>query len=125
MIPAAAPSSARRPDSCRYAVHRTAGSRRKFEASSNIPCRGESRKMLSSLDLLHLARTAAARAAEFIRTVERPGDPTGWQAKQSRDFVTEVDRVAERMIVEVLLAGDPAATVVGEELHPELRTRGL
>jgi myo-inositol-1(or 4)-monophosphatase len=81
--------------------------------------------MLSSLDLLHLARTAAARAAEFIRTVERPGDPSGWQAKQTRDFVTEVDRMAERMIVEVLLAGDPAATVVGEELQPELSTGGL
>jgi myo-inositol-1(or 4)-monophosphatase len=81
--------------------------------------------MLSSLDLLHLARTAAARAAAFIETVERPADPTGWHTKQSRDFVTDVDRTAERMIVEVLLAGDPRATVVGEELRPQLTTEGL
>jgi myo-inositol-1(or 4)-monophosphatase len=81
--------------------------------------------MLSPLDLLHLARSAAQRAAGFIRTVERPADPAAWHAKQSRDFVTEVDRTAERMIVEILLAGDPAATVVGEELNPEIRTKGL
>jgi myo-inositol-1(or 4)-monophosphatase len=81
--------------------------------------------MLSPLDLLHLARAAAQRAAGFIRTVERPADPAAWHAKQSRDFVTEVDRTAERMIVEILLAGDPAATVVGEELNPEIRTQGL
>ncbi len=81
--------------------------------------------MLSSLDLLHLARAAAARAATFIRSVERPADPAGWHAKSSRDFVTEVDRTAERMIAEVLLAGDPRATIVGEELSPTLTTDGL
>jgi myo-inositol-1(or 4)-monophosphatase len=81
--------------------------------------------MLSSLDLLHLARTAAARAASFVRSVERPADPAAWHAKQSRDFVTEVDRTAERMIAEVLLGGDPRATVVGEELSPAVTTAGL
>jgi myo-inositol-1(or 4)-monophosphatase len=74
--------------------------------------------MLSSLDLLHLARSAADRAAGFIRSVERPADPAGWGTKSSRDFVTEVDRTAERMIAEILLAGDPRATIVGEELTP-------
>jgi myo-inositol-1(or 4)-monophosphatase len=81
--------------------------------------------MLSSLDLLHLARAAAARAAGFVRSVERPADPAAWHAKQSRDFVTEVDRTAERIIAEVLLAGDPRATIVGEELSPSLTTSGL
>ena len=81
--------------------------------------------MLSSLDLLHLARTAAARAAKFVRSVERPADPAGWATKQSRDFVTDVDRSAERLITEVLLAGDPRAAIVGEELHPALTTAGL
>ncbi len=81
--------------------------------------------MLSSLDLLHLARTAARRAAGFIRAVERPADPAAWHPKQSRDFVTEVDRAAERMIAEVLLAGDPRATIVGEELSSTLTTEGL
>jgi myo-inositol-1(or 4)-monophosphatase len=81
--------------------------------------------MLSSLDLLDLARAAAARAAGFIRQVERPADPAGWGSKGSRDFVTEVDRTAERLIREVLLAGDPSAHVVGEEFTPEVTTAGL
>jgi myo-inositol-1(or 4)-monophosphatase len=81
--------------------------------------------MLSSLDLLDLARSAAARAARFIREVERPADPGEWAVKGSRDFVTEVDRRAERLITEVLLAGDPRARIVGEELSPEVTTDGL
>jgi myo-inositol-1(or 4)-monophosphatase len=81
--------------------------------------------MLSSLNLLDLARSAAARAAGFVRSVERPADPRGWSTKGLRDFVTDVDRTAERMIAEVLLAGDPKAQIVGEELSPELRTAGL
>ncbi|HEU5171582.1 MAG TPA: inositol monophosphatase family protein [Gemmatimonadales bacterium] len=72
-----------------------------------------------------MARSAAGRAAGFLRSVERPADPAGWHAKGTRDFVTEVDRAAERMIAEVLLAGDPRATIVGEELSPEVSTRGL
>src|SRR3954454_2720464 len=81
--------------------------------------------MLSSLDLLELARAAAARAASFIRQVERPADPAGWGSKGSRDFVTEVDRTAERLLPEVLLAGDPRAHIVGEEFTPEVQTGGL
>ena len=81
--------------------------------------------MLSSLDLLDLARSAAARAARFIRGVERPADPAGWAVKGSRDFVTEVDRASERLIAEVLLAGDPRARIVGEELSPDVATDGL
>ncbi|HEX2451078.1 MAG TPA: inositol monophosphatase family protein [Gemmatimonadales bacterium] len=81
--------------------------------------------MLSPLDLLHLARTAAARAARLIRSVERPADPTDWLTKTSRDFVTEVDRAAERLIAEILLAGDPRAAIIGEELTPALTTNGL
>jgi myo-inositol-1(or 4)-monophosphatase len=81
--------------------------------------------MLSSLDLLDRARSAAVRAAGFLRQVERPADPGAWVVKGSRDFVTEVDRTAERLISEVLLAGDSRARVVGEELSPELKTDGL
>ncbi|MGH7628246.1 MAG: inositol monophosphatase family protein [Gemmatimonadales bacterium] len=81
--------------------------------------------MLSSLDLLHLARAAAARAAAFVRSVERPTDPAAWHTKSTRDFVTEVDRTAERLIAEVLLAGDPRAAIVGEELSPTVTTAGL
>ncbi len=81
--------------------------------------------MVSSLDLLHLARTAADRAAEYLRGVERPADPTRWTLKGSRDFVTDVDRTAERIIAEVLLAAEPGSRIVGEELQPEVVTDGM
>ena len=81
--------------------------------------------MVSSLDLLHLARSAAERAAAYLRGVERPSDPTRWTLKGSRDFVTEVDRTAERIITEVLLAAEPGSRIVGEELQPEVVTEGL
>ena len=81
--------------------------------------------MVSSLDLLHLARTAAERAAGYLRGVERPADPGAWTAKGSRDFVTDVDRTAERLVGEVLLAAEPGSRIVGEELQPEVVTGGL
>lgn len=80
---------------------------------------------MSSLDLLHLARAAAARGAGYLRSVERPADPAAWTLKSRRDFVTEVDRTAERMIAEVLLAAEPGSRIVGEELSPELVAGGL
>lgn len=80
---------------------------------------------MSSLDLLHLAKTAAAGAADYIRGVERPSNPARWTAKTRRDFVTEIDRTAEQMIAEVLLAAEPDSRIVGEELSPELVTEGL
>jgi myo-inositol-1(or 4)-monophosphatase len=82
-------------------------------------------KILSSLDLLDVARAAAEVAADYLRTVERPRDPGEWARKGARDFVTDIDRTAERMIAEVLLAAEPAARLVGEELAPELATDGL
>jgi myo-inositol-1(or 4)-monophosphatase len=80
---------------------------------------------VSSLDLLHRARTAAEAAASYIRGVGRPADPLGWTVKGSRDFVTEVDRTAETIITEILLSGDSEARIVGEELSPVLLSDGL
>ena len=77
------------------------------------------------MDLLHIAETAARRAAGYLRTVERPRDPAAWTAKGRNDFVTEVDRTAEAMIREVLLASEPGSRVVGEELAPDLVHDGL
>ena len=93
--------------------------------TANIPGSTSARKILSSLDLLHLARTAAERAAGYLRSVERPADPDRWTLKGSRDFVTEVDRTAERIITEVLLAAEPGSRIVGEELQPEVVTEGM
>ncbi len=80
--------------------------------------------MLSPLNLLDRARAAAVQAARFIREAAQPA-VSGWSPKGRHDFVTEVDRGAERLIVEVLLGGDGAGRVVGEELSPELSTDGL
>ena len=80
---------------------------------------------MSSLDLLHLARTAAEAAAHYLRGVERPADPSRWSLKGSRDFVTEVDRAAERIITDLLVAAEPGSRVVGEELQPDIVTDGL
>jgi myo-inositol-1(or 4)-monophosphatase len=77
------------------------------------------------LDLLHLAQAAATRAATYVRGVERPAGPSGWTVKGARDFVTEVDRTAEQMITEILLAAEPSSRMVGEELNPELVRDGL
>ena len=76
--------------------------------------------MVSALDLLHLCRAAAERAAAYLRGVERPADPARWTVKGSRDFVTEVDRRAEGIVAEVLLAAEPGSRMVGEELSPDL-----
>ena len=54
--------------------------------------------MVSPLDLLHPAQAAAESAAHYLRGVERPRDPAEWTRKGARDFVTDVDRTAERLI---------------------------
>ncbi|HEU4827993.1 MAG TPA: inositol monophosphatase family protein [Gemmatimonadales bacterium] len=77
------------------------------------------------MDLLHLATTAAERAAAYLRSVERPRDPAQWGVKSARDFVTDVDRTAEGIIREVVLAAEPGAAVVGEELGSDLQRDGL
>jgi myo-inositol-1(or 4)-monophosphatase len=80
---------------------------------------------VSALDLLHLARIAADRAGGYLRSVQRPADPSRWTLKGSHDFVTEVDRTAERMIADILLAEEPGSRMVGEELSPAILTKGL
>jgi myo-inositol-1(or 4)-monophosphatase len=80
---------------------------------------------VSVLHLLQLAQTAAERAAGYIRSVERPSDPRGWTLKGARDFVTDVDRTAERIITDVVLTAEPGSRIVGEELSPKLVTEGL
>ena len=91
----------------------------------NLPGSMEGSKTVSALDLLHLARTAAEAAAGYLRAVERPSDPADWTHKGSRDFVTEVDRTAERMITDILVAAEPGSRIVGEELSPEVVRDGL
>ena len=65
-----------------------------------------------------------ARPPATSARVERPAGPARLdRARASRDFVTEVDRTAERIIADVLLAAEPGSRIVGEELSPEVVTR--
>lgn len=77
------------------------------------------------LDLLPIATAAARRAAAFIRGVERPRDPSTWARKGTSDFVTEVDRGAEEIIRDHLTHHGPSATIIGEELSPDMQGHGL
>ncbi len=80
--------------------------------------------MASANDLLHHAVTAARRAGAYLRATPRP-DPSAWTMKGRADWATEVDRTAEGLIAETLLAATPGALIIGEELSPEVVTRGL
>jgi len=81
--------------------------------------------MPSVNDLLNLAVTAARSAGDYLRRTPRERDPARWTVKGRADWATEADRATEALIREILLAGTPGATIIGEELSPEVLTRGL
>jgi myo-inositol-1(or 4)-monophosphatase len=68
--------------------------------------------------LARLAERAAARAGGYLLNVRRPA-PSEWAVKGHHDFVTVVDRTAEALIREDLLAAEPESRVIGEELSPD------
>ena len=70
--------------------------------------------MASHSDLLDVAQRAAERAARHIRAARRPL-PGAWERKDRSDFVTEVDRDAQRLIGDVLLGAVPDSRMIGEE----------
>ncbi len=75
--------------------------------------------------LLAAARLAADRAAAFLLAQEGRLGPEAWAQKRPADFVTEIDREAERLIAGVLREAVPESRVVGEELTPDARPDGL
>ena len=79
--------------------------------------------MRERLDLVDVAVRAADRAAVYLRAAQRPA-PGAWTEKGRHDFVTDVDRVAETLIVETLSDLVPGSRVVGEELSPALARAG-
>ncbi len=81
--------------------------------------------MTSANDLLNLATTACRAAGEYLRQVDRPRDPSSWTAKGRADWATEVDRDSEKLITRLLTEGAPGSVVIGEELSPEVVTKGL
>ena len=70
--------------------------------------------------LLATCVTAAARAAEIIRSRAANLDEITWEMKSRADFVTEVDRTAEATIVSVIADRHHDARIVGEELSPTM-----
>jgi myo-inositol-1(or 4)-monophosphatase len=81
--------------------------------------------MASANDLLTLATTACRAAGTYLRAADRPRDPSGWTAKGRADWATEIDRGSEQLITRILTEGAPGSRVVGEELSPEVVTKGL
>jgi myo-inositol-1(or 4)-monophosphatase len=74
------------------------------------------RKVRMDLDLVAVARRAAARAAAYLRATPPP-PASAWTEKARADFASETDRTAERLIAEVL--GEvPGSSILGEELTP-------
>jgi myo-inositol-1(or 4)-monophosphatase len=74
---------------------------------------------LAESELLDVAMTAAARAADVIQSSAGDRPTLVWKLKGESDFVTEVDTRAEAAIVETVHAAYPDAVVVGEELSSE------
>jgi myo-inositol-1(or 4)-monophosphatase len=75
--------------------------------------------------LARLAERAAARAGCYLQTAIRP-EAAQWTSKGHHDFVTEIDRTAERAITEDLLRAEPDARIMGEEYSPDgVDFRGL
>jgi myo-inositol-1(or 4)-monophosphatase len=77
------------------------------------------RKVRDYRELADVARSAAERAAAQIRSVRRPQAGAAWEHKGALDFVTDVDRGSERLIVAALRRAVPGSAVIGEELTPD------
>ena len=67
---------------------------------------------------------AAARAAEVIREHSTDRRSINWETKARADFVTEVDRNAERAITAIVHERHPGAQILGEELTPSVEHAG-
>src|SRR5207247_3383839 len=81
------------------------------------------RKVRELKDLVDVAKSAAGRAASYLRGLT-PAAPSDWTEKGQHDFVTDADRAAEALIATALTGGVPGSTVVGEELSPDVTRSG-
>jgi myo-inositol-1(or 4)-monophosphatase len=78
-------------------------------------------------ELLDVAMTAAARAADVIQSSSGDRPSLVWKLKGESDFVTDIDTRAEAAIVETVHEAYPDAVIVGEELSSdaEIGRRGI
>jgi len=70
-------------------------------------------------ELLETALAAARRGADAHRDAAARLDPSSWTEKGPADFVTDVDREAERRILETLRERHPGHAVLAEESSAE------
>jgi|SRR6185503_1247991 len=73
--------------------------------------------------LLATCVAAAAKAGETIRAMSADRSAIRWENKARADFVSDVDRSAERAIAALIAERHPDARVLGEELSPTMRDR--
>jgi myo-inositol-1(or 4)-monophosphatase len=78
-----------------------------------------SRKVRDYRGLADVAQATAKRAAAYIRSAQRPTAGAAWSKKGGLDYVTDVDRGAERLVGEALTKAVPDSEVMGEELSPQ------
>ncbi len=69
--------------------------------------------------LLEACREAAVGAAAYIAARALDVASLDWEEKSRADFVSDVDRGAEKLIAASLRRHFPAARILGEELSPE------
>lgn len=80
----------------------------------------------SGARILDTIVNAARAAAEVIATGAASRATLEWESKGAADFVSEVDREAERRVSAMLAAECPLGTIIGEEFSPgEVRLEGL
>lgn len=74
--------------------------------------------VIAQKSLLDICLLAAESAAQVIRKAAASLDDLTWEHKGTADFVTDVDRDAERAITGIIRGFLPTAPIVGEELTP-------
>lgn len=72
--------------------------------------------------LLATCVAAAVRAAGIVRGAAAQLSEVRWEVKGPADFVSAVDRNAERALAEVIAERHPAAVLIAEEMSPKAAT---
>lgn len=75
--------------------------------------------------LLATCVAAAVRAGDVIRTAAAKLNEVRWEVKGPADFVSEVDRSAERVLAEVIAGRHPGSVLIAEEGSPKAEAATL
>jgi myo-inositol-1(or 4)-monophosphatase len=80
----------------------------------------QAKQPMDDTTLLDVALEAAHAAATVIRDAASRREHLKWESKGRSDFVSEVDKTAERSIADIVGRRVPNAVVLGEEFSPEV-----